>query len=142
VHALPSLQLVPFVATGFEQAPLVGSHVPATWHWSIAAQTTGFDPVQAPLWQVYVCSHAFVPVHAAPSVTVGLEHAPVLGSHVPGTWHWSSAVQVTGLDPMHVPLSHVSVCVHASPSLQVVPFAAVGLEQTPVVGSQVPATWH
>jgi hypothetical protein len=32
VHALPSLQVAPFAASGFEHAPLVGSHVPATWH--------------------------------------------------------------------------------------------------------------
>jgi hypothetical protein len=30
VHALPSLQAVPLAATGFEQVPDVGSHVPAT----------------------------------------------------------------------------------------------------------------
>jgi len=29
VHALPSLQPVPLATAGFEQAPLVGSHVPA-----------------------------------------------------------------------------------------------------------------
>jgi hypothetical protein len=30
VHALPSLQVVPVIATGFEQTPVVGLHVPAT----------------------------------------------------------------------------------------------------------------
>ena len=30
----------------------------------------------------------------------------------------------------------------ALPSLQVVPFAAAGLEHCPVAGLQVPATWH
>jgi hypothetical protein len=49
---------------------------------------------------------------------------------------------VTALDPVHVPLWHESVCVHALSSLQVVPFAASGLEQAPLVGSHVPATWH
>jgi hypothetical protein len=32
VHALPSLQPVPFVAAGFEQTPVDVLHVPATWH--------------------------------------------------------------------------------------------------------------
>jgi hypothetical protein len=38
VHALPSLHAVPFAAGGFEQAPVAGSHVPATWQPSDAAQ--------------------------------------------------------------------------------------------------------
>ena len=32
VQALPSLHAVPFAAFGFEQVPVAGSHVPATWH--------------------------------------------------------------------------------------------------------------
>src|SRR5437667_184843 len=32
VQALPSLHAVPFGAIGFEQVPVAGSHVPATWH--------------------------------------------------------------------------------------------------------------
>jgi hypothetical protein len=51
-------------------------------------------------------------------------------------------VQVTGFDPVHVPLWHVSDCVHALPSLHAVPFAAFGLVQAPVLGLQVPAVWH
>jgi hypothetical protein len=46
---------------------------------------------------------------------------------------------VTGFDPTHVPLSQLSVWVHALPSLHGEPFAAVGLEHAPVLGSQVPA---
>jgi hypothetical protein len=30
VQPLPSLQVVPFVAFGFEQIPVAGAHVPAT----------------------------------------------------------------------------------------------------------------
>jgi hypothetical protein len=65
---------------------------------------------------------------------------PVDGLHTPATWHWSEAVHVTGLLPVHVPFSHWSVCVQRLPSLHVVPFAAAGLEQVPVLGLQVPAT--
>jgi hypothetical protein len=49
-------------------------------------------------------------------------------------------VHVTAFEPEQVPFWHVSVCVQALPSLQVVPFAAVGFEHVPVVGSHVPAT--
>jgi hypothetical protein len=51
-------------------------------------------------------------------------------------------VQTTGLDPAQTPLWHVSVCVHEFPSLQLVPSAFAGLEQTPVPVSHVPAVWH
>jgi len=81
-------------------------------------------------------------LQVVPFAALGFEHAPVLGAHVPAVWHWSSAVQVTGLDPRQVPLSHASLCVHAFPSLQVAPFAASGFEHAPLVGSHVPATWH
>jgi len=51
VHALPSLQVVPFEAVGFEHVPVVGLHVPTTWHWSLAVQLTGLEPVQTPAAQ-------------------------------------------------------------------------------------------
>jgi hypothetical protein len=40
VQAFPSLQLKPSAFGGFEHAPVDGSHVPASWHASVAAQTT------------------------------------------------------------------------------------------------------
>ncbi len=43
---------------------------------------------------------------------------------------------------MHAPAWHVSACVHAFPSLHVVPLVAVGFEHVPVVGLHDPATWH
>ena len=49
VHALPSLQVVLSATGGFEHTPVAPLQVPATWHWSAAAQVTGFDPVQVPL---------------------------------------------------------------------------------------------
>ena len=36
----------------------------------------------------------------------------------------------------------MSVCVHAFPSLQALPFGLAGFEQTPVDGLHVPAVWH
>ena len=96
-HAVPS------GTVGLLHWPLVGSQVPATWHESLGAHTTGLDPEHAPLWQVYVVRQGFVPVHAVPSPAVGFEHCPLEGSHVPAEWHWSLAVHVTGLEPVQVP---------------------------------------
>jgi len=142
VQALPSLQAVPFAAAGFEQAPLVGSQVPATWHSSDAAQVTGFPPVQTPAWQASVWVQALPSLQAVPFAAAGFEQEPLAGSQVPATWHSSDAAQVTGFPPVQTPAWQASVRVQASPSLQALPFAAAGFEQAPLVGSQVPATWH
>ena len=48
VQAFASSQVVPFGFTGFEQTPVAGLHVPATWHESIALQTMGSAPTQTP----------------------------------------------------------------------------------------------
>ena len=74
-----------------------------------------------------------------PSGKLGLEQVPVLVSQVPAAWHWSLAVHVTGLDPVQAPAWQVSVWVQALPSLHAVPSARLGLEQVPVLVSQVPA---
>src|SRR5437879_10317641 len=142
VQALPSLQALPLTFAGFEHVPVVGEQVPATWHWSEAVQTTGLLPVQTPLWQVSVCVHALPSLQVLPLAFAGFEHVPVVGEQVPAVWHWSEAVQATGLLPVHTPLWQVSVCVQALPSLQVLPLAFAGLEHVPVAGSQVPAVWH
>jgi hypothetical protein len=109
VQALPSLQVVPFVAAGFEHVPFAGLQVPATWHWSEAVHVTGFVPVHVPLWHVSVFVHELPSLHAVPFVAAGFEHVPFAGSQVPATWHWSEAVHVTGLPPVHVPALHVAV---------------------------------
>jgi hypothetical protein len=46
------------------------------------------------------------------------------------------------LPPVQVPAWQVSLWVQALPSLQAAPLGAFGLEQVPVAGLQVPATWH
>lgn len=43
---------------------------------------------------------------------------------------------------MQVPAWQVSLVVQAFPSLQALPFDAVGFEQNPVDGLHVPAVWH
>src|SRR5215831_14615326 len=117
VHAFPSSQAEPLVLDGFEQAPVEGSHVPALWHWSDAVQVMVFPPVQVPPWQVSPVVQALLSLQLVPLAAFGFEQTPVDGLHVPATWHWSCAVQVTGLDPVHVPDWQVSVCVQAFPSL-------------------------
>jgi hypothetical protein len=131
---------MPFGAVGFAQTPVVGLHVPTTWHWSNAVHVTGFAPVHTPAWHVSVCVHALESLHADPSALAGFEH-PVAGSHVPATWHWSNAAHVTG-SPAHTPFTHTSSCVHAFPSLHDVRSDANGFEQSPVTTLHVPATWH
>src|SRR5439155_1876764 len=118
----PCLRGGRLVAFGLGPGAVAVLRVPAAWHWSEAVQTTGFEPVQLPLWQVSVCVQALPSLHAVPLLAFGLEHRPVAVSQVPATWHWSSAVQTTGLEPVQVPFWQVSVCVQALPSLQAVPF--------------------
>ena len=127
---------------GWLHAPLVGLHVPAEWHWSKASQATGLAPVQLPAWQVSLCVQALPSLHAAPSALAGWLHAPLVGLHVPAAWHWSLAPHVTGLAPMHAPAWHVSLWVHALPSLHKAPSALAGLLHAPLAGLQVPASWH
>jgi hypothetical protein len=128
VQALLSLQKVPSAIAGFEHWPFDGLQVPATWHWSEALQTTGLAPVQVPPWQVSLCVHALPSLQPVPSEAAGFEHWPFAELQVPATWHWSEAVQTTGLAPVQVPPWQVSLWVHALPSLQPVPLAATGFE--------------
>src|SRR5919204_81864 len=109
--------------SGLEHVPVDGSQVPASWHWSRAVQ-------------------ALPSSHVVASASAGFEQAPVVESQVPAAWHWSEAVQTTASAPMQEPPWQVSVRVQRLPSLQVEPFGLAGLEQAPVVGSQVPAAWH
>ena len=87
VQALPSLQAAPSGLTGFEQAPVCGSHVPASWQASGAAQVTAFPPVQTPAEHVSVRVQALPSSQAVPFGFCGFEHVPVCGSQVPGAWH-------------------------------------------------------
>src|SRR6266852_752248 len=140
VQASPSSHALPSGLAGLEHMPVVGSHEPASWHWSAAAQTT-WTPPHAPLRQTSSCVQALPSSHALPSGLAGLEHMPVAGSQVPASWHWSAAAQTTWTPP-HAPLRQTSSCVQASPSSHALPSGLAGLEQVPVVGSQVPASWH
>jgi hypothetical protein len=137
VHALPSLHKVPLGAAGLKQAPVVGLHVPAWWQGSGAAQVIGLAPLQVPAWHVSVCVQRLPSSQAVPSLTGGFEQAPVPWSHTPTAWHWSSAVQVTGV-PLQRPSWQLSDVVQASESLQAVPSGWVGFVHAPVSGLHVP----
>jgi hypothetical protein len=91
--------------------------------------------VQAPLTQA-------PPAQGVPSGFAPYWQVPAEGSHAPAAWHSSGGGQVSGAPPLHAPAWQVSACVHASPSLHALPSALFGLEQAPVDGLQVPATWH
>jgi hypothetical protein len=142
LQTVASAHELPSGFAGFEQTPVDASQVPATWQASEATQTTGLSPVQAPAWHVSVCVQALPSLQALPLGLAGLEQTPVAVSQVPASWHWSDAVHTTGLPPVHAPAWHVSVCVQAFESLHVAPFALAGFEQRPVLGLQVPASWH
>src|SRR5205809_53173 len=142
VQAVPSLRAAPSGFGGLEQVPVAGSQLPAAWHWSAGAQTTGFMPVHIPACQESVRVQALPSLQAAPSGFAGLEQVPVAGSQLPAAWHWSAGAQTTGFMPVHVPAWQVSVRVQALPLLPYATLFRSGLEQVPVAGSQVPAAWH
>jgi hypothetical protein len=103
---------------------------------------TAAPALQVPFWHVSLRSQALPSLHVVPFAAVGFVHAPVAGLHVPAAWHWSLAVHVTGFEPAQTPDWQASVCVQALPSLQGVPFDAMGFEHVPVEGLHVPAAWH
>src|SRR5438128_1939844 len=98
--------------------------------------------MQAPLWQESLCVQALPSVHAVPLALGGFEHVPVAELQAPARWHWSVALQTIGLAPMQVPLWQESLCVQALPSVHALPLGLEGFEHTPVIGLQIPATWH
>jgi hypothetical protein len=140
VQALLSVQGSPSILAVSEHDPFAGLHV-AMWHWSEAVHITGFAPTQAPIWQESVWVQALLSVQGSPFILTVFEHVPFAGLHV-AMWHWSEAVHVTGFAPTQAPIWQESVCVHAFPSLQPKPFAAVGLVHAPVTVMQTPAVWH
>jgi len=130
----PALQAVLSAAFGVEQTPVLMLHVPAVWQVAGVPHTTGFDPTQAPLWQLSVFVQALPSEQAVPfAALVCAEQVPVAGLQVPTTLHAAAVGQTTGLEPTQAPFWHESVWVHMSPSEHDVPFAAfVGVEQRPV----------
>jgi hypothetical protein len=90
---LPELQADPSALVGIEHWPVVVLQVPAVWHESVAGQVFTFPPTQVPCMHTSVCVHALPSLQVEPSFFTGLEQSPVPSWHVPGSWHWSAAVQ-------------------------------------------------
>src|SRR6185369_16490583 len=126
---------------GFEQVPFAGSQTPGCQP-SDDAQATASPAWKVPATQLSAWVQALPSLQEVPSSTTGFEQRPVEGAQVPAAWHWSEAVQVTGFAPVQAPAWQLSVWVQASPSVQEVPSATGGFEQSPVEGAQVPAAWH
>jgi hypothetical protein len=98
-------------------------------------------PAQTPPVQTSLSVQVLASLHALPSAFAGLEH-PDSGAQVPASWQVSLAVHVRGLPPWQAPDTQPSLVVQRLPSLQGVPFGAVGFEQMPVAGAHVPAWWQ
>jgi len=102
VQALPSVHVVPSGLAGSEQAPEVGSQVPAMWHWSLATQVTGVPATQVP-----VELHVSAPLQALPSgqlvpAATGVCETPDMGSHASVVQGLVSSV-ATGPPAAHEP---------------------------------------
>jgi hypothetical protein len=96
--------------------------------------------------QVCVCPDESVKLAVAeafvlPPIGIGFDDVvPVTtGGVLPGP---QPAQIGSGPPGVQLPAWHVSLRVHALPSLHELPFAFAGVEQTPELRSQVPASWH
>ena len=85
VHRSPSSQMLPSGLTASVQVPVLASQVPASWHGSEAAHTTGLAPTQTPLWQVSDWVQASESSQAASSALAGSEQMPVAGLQAPAS---------------------------------------------------------
>src|SRR5262249_4375237 len=127
---------------GLEHVPVWGSHAPAVWQLSCGWHWRGAPARHAPAWHVSAWGQAFPSLQLGPSAFAGFEQRPVCGSQVPAVWQLSGGAHGTGSLARQAPAWQESLWVQALPSLQLVPSAFAGLEQTPVVASQVPTSWH
>src|SRR5262245_24978970 len=106
---------------------------------AVPSATLGCPQAPAP-------SHASV-VHALSSVPQGTPRVvfpwvqPDAGSQL-SVVHGSLSLQSSAAPPVQVPAWQVSFVEQALPSLHDVPSVLLGFEHTPVVVSQVPASWH
>lgn len=150
VQARLSEQVVPSVAGGLSQTPFAGLQVPLTWHWSMGRQfTVEVGVPQLPASHVSPLVHALWSLHAVPAGRFTYWQTPVEVLHTTLAWHWFGAGQSLSIVQPHattcgvqVPVWHSSPVVQLRPSSHGVPLVAFGFEQVPVIGSQVPATWH
>ena len=77
-------------------------------------------PIQLPPEHVSGLVHTLPSLHVVPSGAAGFEQMPVTALHVPARWQASLAAHTFAFDPVQTPPWHVSVSVHAFPSLQAI----------------------
>jgi len=105
---LSALQAVPLAALVYVQVwvvePVDVQTPVALWHWASGGvlQST-VVPVQTPAVQMSPEVHPLPSSHAVPLVLIGFEQTPVAGLQMPTLWHWSEAVQVTGVAETQAP---------------------------------------
>ena len=87
VHRSPSSHGIPSASGGSVQMPVLVTHTPGAWHWSIAVHSTGSVPVQAPAKQASDCVQRLPSSQAVPSAAGGSEQTPVAGLQAPAAWH-------------------------------------------------------
>jgi hypothetical protein len=81
-------------------------------------------PAHAPALHTSFFVQEFPSLQEVPSALAGFEHSPVAELQTPAVWHWSSAVQVTGVPAWQCPApSQISAPLQALPSAQPVPAA-------------------
>ena len=135
VQALPSLHgFVLFVKTH----PVAGVHVSSV-HTLLSLQTS----VPVPGWQLPP-EHVSPVVQALPSLhgfVLFVKTQPLAGLQV-SVVQTLLSLQTTAVPGWQMPPAQASPAVQALLSLHDVPPGAFGLEQIPVAGLQVPATWH
>jgi hypothetical protein len=90
-----------------------------------------------PCWQFWVTEQTSPHRPQLAGSSTRSTHAPTQQTSCPPPHDMPFA---TVMPPVQAPLRQASPVVQGSPSLQVVPSGAAGLEQSPVVVSQVPAT--
>ncbi len=127
---------LPSALAGFEHVPVLPSHVPSVWHLSSTVHVTGLAPVQTPVWQVSVWVHSVPSLQVAPSALAGLVQLPLRRScqrYGIDRWQCRRARPRT-----RRPGTYRSWCTGRRRP-QVEPLTLVGLSQTPLDLSQVPA---
>src|SRR2546425_6283459 len=138
----PLFRAAPLALAGLLQMPDAGLQAPAVWHWSAAVQATGLVLLmirRPPVSALVPYSPLF---RAAPLALAGLLQMPDAGLQAPAVWHWSAAVQATGLVLLMIRRPPVSALVPYSPLFRAAPLALAGLLQMPDAGLQAPAVWH
>src|SRR5262249_58642626 len=106
--------VVPSDWVGLDQVPLAGSQVPASWHWSTAVQTIGFEPMQVPPRQASLWVQRLPSSHGVRSASV-VWVQPVAGSQLSAVQLLPS-LQLGGGPPTQLPPAQVAAVVQALPS--------------------------